>query len=171
MDFPQPVEIPGIGAREIDGDDRETGLSDELDDVFRPGAVFDDFLAFLPDGGLAVFRLPGGHLTGREEAHGAPVLDVPGVADQEVYAAVRPEGFALDADGPLCCQLSRVEVMGRDTSVVCSHENCTSGTIRAIIPAENRVDQTSSTVRFSLKPSKVFLFDRSTQERIAVSGT
>ena len=101
---------------------------------------------------------------------GTPVLDVPGVADQEVYAAVRPEGFVLNADGPLSCQLSRVEVMGRDTSVVCSHECCTSGTIRAIIPAENRVDQTLPTVRFSLKPNKVFLFDRSTQERIAVSN-
>ena len=29
------------------------------------------------------------------------VLSVPGVADQPVYAAVRPEGFLLCEDGPL----------------------------------------------------------------------
>ena len=50
------------------------------------------------------------------------VLDVPGVADQEVYAAVRPEGFELEENGPFTCKLSAVEVMGRDVSVVSNHE-------------------------------------------------
>ncbi len=97
---------------------------------------------------------------------GQPVLDVPGVPDQAVTAAVRPEGFRLDPAGPLCCALTRVEVMGRDTSVVCTHPACRNAAIRAIIPAEDRVPPEAETVSFSLKPAKVFLFDRETEKRI-----
>lgn len=41
-----------------------------------------------------------------------PILDVPGIADQPVWAAIRPEGFVLSKDGPLSCHLNGVEVMG-----------------------------------------------------------
>ena len=95
-----------------------------------------------------------------------PVLQVPGVPDRAVIAAVRPEGFRLDGEGPLCCALTRVEVMGRDTSVVCTHPDCRSAAIRAIIPAEDKVAQDAEKVRFSLKPNKVFLFDTETEKRI-----
>jgi len=87
------------------------------------------------------------------------VLAVPGVPDQTVTAAVRPEGFVLDEAGPLTCGLTGVEVMGRDITVVASHADCENTAIRAIISAENKVDTASSSVRFSLKPNKVFLFD------------
>ena len=87
------------------------------------------------------------------------VLSVPGVADQTVTAAVRPEGFVLDAEGPLTCGLTGVEVMGRDITVVATHADCENAAIRAIISAENKVDTASSAVRFSLKANKVFLFD------------
>ncbi|MDD5864297.1 MAG: ABC transporter ATP-binding protein [Firmicutes bacterium] len=95
------------------------------------------------------------------------VLPVPGVADQAVTAAVRPEGFVLSETGALGCDLSRVEVMGRDISVVSTHPNSRNVTIRAIISAENAVPPEAKTVRFDLKPGKVFLFDRQTEERIA----
>ena len=45
------------------------------------------------------------------------ILDAPGISDQQVFAGIRPEGFVLDKNGPLCCQLGGVEVMGRDISV------------------------------------------------------
>ena len=48
------------------------------------------------------------------------VLDVKGVEDQDVYAGIRPEGFTLDKDGAFKAKLSRVEVLGRDTSVISS---------------------------------------------------
>ena len=98
---------------------------------------------------------------------GAAVLDVDGAADQPVYAAIRPEGFILAEDGPLCCKLDRVEVMGRDISVVCTHPDCENAAIRAIINADSRVDTTRETVRFALKPHKVFLFHREEQTRLA----
>ena len=49
MDPAQDVEGHRVSAFEIDGHDRETGLLDELDDVFRPRDVFHDIP--LPEGG------------------------------------------------------------------------------------------------------------------------
>ena len=94
------------------------------------------------------------------------VLDVPGVADQEVTVGIRPEGFILDSNGPLHCQLSAVEVMGRDSSVVSTHANSLNATVRSIIDSGNKVDASAETVAFSLKPNKVFLFHKETEERI-----
>jgi len=56
--------------------------------------------------------------------------------------------------------------MGRDVSVVCRHEKMTGRNMRAIIPAENAVKSASETVRFSLKPYKVFIFDRESEARL-----
>ncbi len=94
------------------------------------------------------------------------VLPVKGVKDQKVTVGVRPEGFVLAEDGPLVCRLSRVEVMGRDISVVSTHKDCQAKAIRSIINAENKVDQTQESVRFALKPNKVLLFAEDTEERI-----
>ena len=94
------------------------------------------------------------------------VLETKGVADQSVVAAIRPEGFDLSDTGALSCQLSRVEVMGRDVSVVCSHTACENADIRAIISSDNPVNISSQTVRFDIKPHKLHLFKKDTQERI-----
>ena len=99
----------------------------------------------------------------------AAVLAVPGVADQSVYVGIRPEGFVPDENGALCCKLQGVEVMGRDITVVSTHAESQNITIRSIISAENKVGG-SETVRFALKPSKVFLFNKETEERIAPSA-
>ena len=94
------------------------------------------------------------------------VLDVQGVADGSIVAAVRPEGFLLDDAGVLSCGLTQVEVMGRDITVVCSHKCTENPAIRAIISAENKVDTSDPVVRFSLKREKVFLFDKQTGQRL-----
>ncbi len=94
------------------------------------------------------------------------VLDVPGVADQDVTATIRPEGFILAEDGALTCDLNRVEVMGRDISVVSTHPLCENESIRSIISAENMAQSVGSTVRFDLKKDKVFLFHKETEQRI-----
>jgi multiple sugar transport system ATP-binding protein len=97
---------------------------------------------------------------------GEAVLTVKGVADQEVSVGIRPEGFVLQEDGPLSCNLSRIEVMGRDISVVSTHKCCEAPSVRSIINAEAKVDTSSETVRFALKPQKLFLFRKETGERI-----
>lgn len=135
----------------------------------KPQDVYDDpvnlFVAkFLGTPPINVFegQVKSGRLYLGEDA----VLDVKGVPDQEVYVGIRPEGFILKEDGPLCCALNRLEVMGRDVSVVSTHPCSQNLTIRSIIAAENSVNTASATVRFALKPRKVFLFNKETEERI-----
>ena len=94
------------------------------------------------------------------------VLEVTGVPDQEVMIGVRPEGFILDENGPLQCKLSNVEIMGRDVSVVSIHEASANPMVRSIIDADNKVDTSKETVRYSVKPHKLFLFNKETEERI-----
>ena len=94
------------------------------------------------------------------------VMDVKGVADREVYVGIRPEGFVLQEDGPLTCKLDEVEVMGRDITVVSKHELCENVEIRSIISAENMDEVQGEQVRFVLKPGKVHIFDKETEERI-----
>ena len=93
------------------------------------------------------------------------VLSVPSVVDQAVYVGIRPEGFVLEENGVLTCNLDRVEVMGRDISVVSTNPQSENMNIRSIISAENTVP-VAPTVRFNLKPGKVFLFHKETEERI-----
>ena len=137
--------------------------------IGKPQAVYDSpvnlFVAkFLGTPPINVFdgEVKGGQLYIGEEA----VLTVPGVADQSVTAAIRPEGFILSETGALSCDLSRVEVMGRDISVVSTHPKSRNVTIRSIISAENAVNTASQKVRFDLKPNKVFLFHKETGARI-----
>ncbi len=86
--------------------------------------------------------------------------------DGEVVAAIRPEGFEPNLDGKFTCALKQVEVMGRDVSVVCDHESFTGDTFRAIIDADDMGKIAGTSVRFDLKPNKVFLFDKETGLRI-----
>ena len=83
-----------------------------------------------------------------------------------VIIGVRPEGFELAEDGALTCNLSNVEVMGRDVSVVSTHEASANPVVRSIINADNKVDVTAETVKYTLKAHKVFIFDKETEERI-----
>ena len=137
--------------------------------IGKPQAVYDSpvnlFVAkFLGTPPINVFdgEVKDGHLYIGEEA----VLAVPGVANQSVTAAIRPEGFILSETGALSCDLSRVEVMGRDISVVSTHPKSQNVTIRSIISAENAVNTASQKVRFDLKPNKVFLFQKESGARI-----
>ncbi len=74
------------------------------------------------------------------------------IADGNVYAAIRPEGFRLQEDGPLHCELDGVEVMGRDISVVSRNRASLNLTIRSIIGTEN-MDRILSMERSAVKNS------------------
>ena len=97
---------------------------------------------------------------------GKAVLDVKGAADGEVVVGIRPEGFVLDDNGALECELSNVEVMGRDVSVVSTHEASINPSVRSIINSDSGMDVTAKTVKYSLKPHKVHIFNKETEERI-----
>ncbi len=137
--------------------------------IGQPQAVYDDprnlFVAkFLGTPPINVFEgsVKGGKLYIGQDA----VLDVAGVADQEVTVGIRPEGFEVAENGVLTCSLSNVEVMGRDVSVVSTHAASINPVIRSIVDADNKMNVAQGTVSFNLKPHKVFIFNKETEERI-----
>ena len=137
--------------------------------VGKPQEVYDDpanlFVAkFL--GTPPINVLEGAVKEGKLYLGDSAVLDVAGVEDQEVFVGIRPEGFELTAEGALECSLNNVEVMGRDVSIVSTHPASLNPVLRSIVDADNKVDPESETVRYNLKPHKVFLFNKETEERI-----
>ena len=140
-----------------------------LQQIGKPQDVYDDprnlFVAkFLGTPPINVFegKVTDGKLYIGEDT----VLEVAGVADQEVYVGIRPEGFELAEDGALSCKLSNVEVMGRDVSVVSTNAASLNPVVRSIIDADNKVDLSLETVRYNIKPHKLFIFHKETEERI-----
>ena len=137
--------------------------------IGKPQDVYDDptnlFVAkFLGTPPINVFNgtVKDGKLYIGEDA----VLDVKGVSDQDVYVGIRPEGFIVDENGPFHCNLRSVEVMGRDVSVVSDNPAMQSAVIRSIVDADNKIDATAQTISYTLKPHKVFVFNKETEERI-----
>ena len=137
--------------------------------IGAPQEVYDNplnlFVAkFLGTPPVNVFNgcVKGGKLYINDEA----VLDASGVEDQDVIVGIRPEGFELDDNGPMSCKLVSVEVMGRDVSIVSENAASQNPVVRSIINADNKVDVTKEIVRYTLKPHKVFLFNKETEERI-----
>ncbi len=97
---------------------------------------------------------------------GEAVLDAAGVPDQEVTVGIRPEGFIPDENGPMHCKLNNVEVMGRDVSLVTEHPASVNPIVRSIVNADDKYDPNAGEIRYSLKPYKVFVFNKETEERI-----
>lgn len=132
-----------------------------IQQVGRPQQVYDDpsnlFVAkFLGTPPINLFRgrVQGGRLFIGED----DVLSVPGISDQDVTVGIRPEGFLPETDGPFACKLNRVEIMGRDVSIVCENGACEAGTLRAITQSDGTEQSHPDIVRFRLKPGKVLLF-------------
>ena len=90
--------------------------------------------------------------------------------DIDVYVGIRPEGFIHSTKGVLTCELSSLEVMGRDSSIVSTHPEAESINIRSIIDSDVKVNPKSKTVKFNIKPNKIFLFRRDNEERIYLSN-
>ena len=132
-----------------------SGFSDEA----CPG--FEEQLQFVSSIGVNFIEVRGvdgknvAELT-EEEA----VLAVNGIEDCKADVAIRPEGFVVADNGVLTCKLDRVEVMGRDISIVSSHQCCQNENVRAIIGSENLSHIKGDTVRFSLKPEKGHIFNK-----------
>ncbi|MBQ7635889.1 MAG: ABC transporter ATP-binding protein [Lachnospiraceae bacterium] len=94
------------------------------------------------------------------------VMSVKDVPDQDIFIGIRPEGFIVDENGPLTCNLQSVEVMGRDSSIVSTSEASLNPTVRSIIDSDIKVDPAAKTVKFRIKPNKIFLFSKENEERI-----
>ena len=139
-----------------------------LQQVGAPQEVYDDpknlFVAkFLGTPPINVFdgEVRGGRLYIGDEA----VMDM-SAPDGKVDVAIRPEGFDLDGDATLTCALDRIEVMGRDISVIARHSALQTELLRAIVDSDNLGTLTGDTAKFGIKPNKIFVFDKETGERI-----
>ena len=142
-----------------------------IQQVGKPQEVYDNptnlFVAkFLGTPPINVFEgeVKGGKLYIGNES----VLDVAGVADQPVTVGIRPEGFIPAEDGRMTCDLTSLEIMGRDASVVAKHSASCNPSVRSIIDGDCKIDAAAATIRYNLKPHKVFLFSKLNEKRINV---
>ena len=141
--------------------------------IGKPQDVYEDpvnlFVAkFLGTPPINVFegKIAGGKLYIGEDI----VMEYENVADQNVFVGIRPEGFILSETGALSCTMSGIDVMGRDVSIVTTNAASCNPVVRSIIDADNKVDHEVKEVRYSLKPGKVYIFNKETEERIYVTG-
>lgn len=91
------------------------------------------------------------------------------VEDRPVTVAIRPEGFALGKEGDkvgLQADVDMVQILGRDISIVAKNEACTKPTFKVIVSNED--DLVKGHIVLSVKPSKMFLFDVETEERLRI---
>lgn len=96
------------------------------------------------------------------------VLDGVDLPDQEVTVGIRPEGFVPDENGPLHCTVHNIEIMGRDMSVVAANPAAISPLIRSIINADQPIQTADGTIRYAVKPHKIFVFHKETEESLSI---
>ena len=88
------------------------------------------------------------------------------IPNQELHIGIRPEGFIVNPNGCLTCHVNNVEVMGRDVSIVSTNEASENPVVRSIVDADMIKSYYTGEIKFSIKPNKIFLFNKETEERI-----
>ena len=90
------------------------------------------------------------------------------IANQEVYVAIRPEGFALTSEKEkvLHAEAEMVQVLGRDISVIAKNNGCLTPTFKVIV--QQTANNLVGSINLKVLPNKLFIFDINTQERIYI---
>ncbi len=96
------------------------------------------------------------------------IIETPGIDKAEVYVGIRPEGFILSDTGALACEFRSMEIMGRDLSIISTNPHACAASIRSILPSDSYPSINGNKVRFDIKPHKLFIFDKETEERISL---
>ena len=143
-----------------------------LQQIDAPQRVYDNpanlFVAkFLGTPPINVFK---GYIKSKYVYIGDEKLMKVNLPDQDLHIGIRPEGFIVSEKGKLSLDLANIEVMGRDSSLVCDHKDAESDIIRAIIDADVPVNPVDGKVKVNIKPNKIFLFNYDTEERIYLEG-
>ena len=143
-----------------------------LQQIDAPQRVYDNpanlFVAkFLGTPPINVFK---GYIKSKYVYIGEEKLMKVNLPDQDLHIGIRPEGFIVSEKGKLSLDLANIEVMGRDSSLVCDHKDAESDIIRAIIDADVPVNPVDGKVKVNIKPNKIFLFNYDTEERIYLEG-
>ena len=87
------------------------------------------------------------------------------VENQEVTIGIRPEGFEVCENGAFSFLVKNVEYIGRDISIIGVNENSEKDTFRIIVDSDVKVEE-GQIVRANIKPHKLFVFDKITEERL-----
>jgi multiple sugar transport system ATP-binding protein len=85
----------------------------------------------------------------------------------EVLIGVRPEGYEMDEKGTLTLQPQFIEMIGRDVSLVASHPQAQTPSIRIILNSDDFAVKPNQSIKVKLKPHKTFIFEKSTGRRLA----
>ena len=90
------------------------------------------------------------------------------IKDQDVYVAIRPEGFALtnEDDHVLHANAEMIQVLGRDISIISKNNNCLTPTFKVII--QHVEQKLLGEIKLKVLPNKLFIFDEHTEERIYI---
>jgi multiple sugar transport system ATP-binding protein len=136
--------------------------------IGKPQEVYDDpcnlFVAkFLGTPPINVFD---GRIEGGKLFIGDNMITEFSYPDTEVYVGVRPEGFVPDEEGTFVSRFETREVLGRDISIISEHGASLSGDVRAIVGSDSIIDEAAEFIRFSIKPMKIYVFDKNTEKRI-----
>ena len=84
----------------------------------------------------------------------------------EVFVGIRPEGFGINEAGCLKLDLDKVEIMGRDISLICKTPSSVNPFVRVIISSDVKIAEGTTKVSLDIKPNKIFVFNGETEERI-----
>ena len=134
-----------------------------------PQGIYDDptnmFVAnFLGTPPINIFE---GEVKGGKVYIGGEAVFDKDIPDQKVFVGIRPEGFIYDEEnGVFTLTVDHVEVMGRDKTIVSLHNASKKPFVRSIIDSDVKLPSGAKTLKFALKPNKVFLFNAETEERI-----
>ncbi len=90
---------------------------------------------------------------------------------KEVFVGIRPEGFLCDQhvkedEKVLTLNVDRIDTMGRDMLVVCSHAETERKNAEIKMIIDSDIKLSPGATKFALRPNKVFIFDGETEERI-----
>ena len=86
------------------------------------------------------------------------------IENQEVYVAIRPEGFVIEETGSFHINAEQIEILGRDISIVGSHKSCTKPSFKIVVDSDTKVGV--GTVAVNVKKHNCFVFNKETEERI-----
>ena len=149
------------------------GVVQQMDE---PQKVYDDpknlFVAkFLGTPPINVFE---GEIKKGKVYIGEDVVMSTKLKDQSVWVGIRPEGFEIynefkNSEGEsvdtLSAEISQVEIMGRDISIIAKNEACENPTFRVIVDSDSKFNPIGH-IKFNIKPNKIFLFNKESEERL-----
>lgn len=90
--------------------------------------------------------------------------------NKQIYVGIRPEGFLMgnqvsEDKKVFTLNVDDIQTMGRDLSLICSHPNH-NGDEKIKIIIDSDLNPTTGPIKFGIRPTKIFLFDKETEKRI-----